>query len=158
MLGLEDLRVTPEQPAQHVLAGATRTDTDLAERRLERLVVAKAASAERLLDRVVEVVAWNCATRRALSPQTLTARSTSPSADPGAEQHRQRLQDRFVVFSDVLVLAGSRQSKGYVHVLQRVDRDAGVSLNCAKVRSSPGMTSPRALEIPQREMSRGVGG
>ena len=56
MFGGEDLRVSSEEPAQHLLSGVTHSVTDLVERGLERLVVSKAPSAERLLDRVVEIV------------------------------------------------------------------------------------------------------
>ena len=57
VLGLEHFRMAPEEPAEEVFPGSTRPDADLPERRLERFVVAEAATAERLLDRVVEVVA-----------------------------------------------------------------------------------------------------
>ena len=78
--------------------------------------------------------------------------------DTGAEQHGERRQDWFVVFSNVLVLTGSRQPKAHVHVLQRLEGDTGVLTELRECAVGPGMTSPRALQIAQREMARGVGG
>jgi hypothetical protein len=108
MLRGEDVRVPSEEPAQHRLSGVTHSETDLVERGLERLVVTKPTSAELLLDRVVEIV--NLELRHA--PGAVSQDSHGPQyvsfTDTRTEQHRQRLQDPFVVFSDVLVLAGSR--------------------------------------------------
>ena len=91
VLGLERFGMTPEQPAQEVFSGAARTNADLPERRLERLVVAEAASTERLLDLVVEVVALELrdpsgtVAPHPRQPQDLSL------AHPGAEEHRDDL-------------------------------------------------------------------
>ena len=82
VLGLEHLRMTSVQPAEHVFPRPARPDADLPERRLECCVVAKTTPAERLLDRVVQVVALELGDPPGAVPHTRASRKTSPSPNP----------------------------------------------------------------------------
>src|SRR6476660_8282061 len=103
----EDLRMPSVEPAQDLFRGVTHSETDLVDRGLERLVVSKAPSAKRLLDGVVEIVSLELRDPPGAVSQDSDGAEYVSLPDTGPEQHGERRQDRFVVFSDVLVLTGS---------------------------------------------------
>jgi hypothetical protein len=100
--GLEHLRVAPEEPTEEVLPGSTRPDAHLLQRRLEGFVIAEAPSAERLLDRVVEVVALElCDPSSVVAPHAGQAEDLS-FAHPGTEQHGDEPDEAQVLLAHVL--------------------------------------------------------
>ena len=94
VLGLEHFGMAPEQPAQEVFSGAARTNADFSERRLERFVVAEAASTERLLDRMMEVVALELRDPSGAVPHTRASRRISPSPTPAPKSTGMSLRRR----------------------------------------------------------------
>jgi hypothetical protein len=87
----EALGMPSEQPPEHLLARVPHPEPDLTDGGLERLVVPKAAASERLLDRVVEVVALEPShPARALPPDPYRSQDLT-LADPSTEQHRDAL-------------------------------------------------------------------
>jgi hypothetical protein len=102
----ECLGVTPEQPPEHLFARMTHLHADLADRRLERFIVREPASAERFLDRGVEVVGLVLSD----SPRTVAPNAKGlehrPLAHPCAEQHRECFQDRQVLLTTRSSLRG----------------------------------------------------
>ena len=149
MLGLEHLRMTPEEPAEQLFSGSTRPNTDLPERRLEGLVIAEAASTERLLDRGVQVVVLKlrdppgAVAPHARHPQDLTL------AHAGAEEHRDDPEEAEVFLSYELVGRGTRQSERDVEAFEHRDGISISSLSSAKVWSERGGRRPPNSTYPR---------
>ena len=124
MLAHEDLGVPSKQPSEEVFTRAPRANTDLTDRRFERLVVAKPSPPESLLDRGVEVV------RQVLGD---TTRTVTPNArhpehfalfHTCAEENGKDLDDLKIFFTNAFVPCGAEQPERHVDALERDERYA----------------------------------
>ena len=154
VLGLEHFRMAPVQPARGDLlrSDPTRTLTSL-QRRLEGLVVAEAASTERLLDRVMEVVALElrdpsgAVAPHARQPQDLSF------AHAGAEEHRDDLEEAQVLLSHVLVGRRARQPEGDVEAFEHREGDVDLVAQLGEGPVRTRWTSTPELDVPEGQIT-----
>ena len=152
MLALEHLRMAPVEPAEEVFPGATRPHADLPERCLERRVVTEAASTERLLDRVVEVVALElrdppgAVAPYAREPQDLTL------AHAGAEEDREDLEEAQIFFSHVLVGRRARQPERDVDAFEQRERDLDLLAQLIEGSVRTWWSPSSRLDIPEGQI------
>jgi hypothetical protein len=155
MLGFEHFRMTPKQPAQKVFSGATGTNADFPQRRLERFVVAEAASAERLLDRTMEVVALELRDPSGtVAPHPRQAKDLS-FAHPGAEQHRDDPQEAQILLSDVLVGRRAREPECDIEPFEHGVRDADLIAQLVEGPVGTWRTASSELDIAECEVAGG---
>ncbi|MGZ5329321.1 MAG: hypothetical protein ACXWFU_13280 [Actinomycetota bacterium] len=152
MLGLERFRMAPVEPAEEVFSGATRPHADLPERCLEGRVIAEAASTERLLDRVVEVMALElrdppgAIAPHAREPQDLTL------AHADAEEDREDLEEAHVFFSHVLVGCRARQPERDVDAFEQPERDLDLLAQLVEGSVRAWGSSPSRFDIPEGQI------
>jgi hypothetical protein len=154
VLGKEGLGVSPKQPPQHLLPRVAHPQTHVANRRFERFVVAQASTSERLLDRVVEVVDLKLRhPPSAVPPDTKRAQHVALTHSC-SEQDWKRLEHRDIFLSYVFVPSRPWQTHGHVQRLEGLERDADVPAELGEGAVRPRESSPRALEVAERQVSR----
>ena len=122
--GHEHLRVTPEEPADEVLAAAPDTSPDVAEGRLVRLVVAEAPLPEGRFDGRVEVM------RQVLrdAARALAQHPGHPKkavlSDTCLGHDGERPEDREVLLAHQLARLRAAEAERDVEALDRLDRDS----------------------------------
>ena len=153
VLGGERLGVPAEEPRQQVFARPPDPHRDLADRCLERLVVAEPATAERLLDHVVEVVVLILRDPpRAVAPDAGEPEHLA-LVDPHAEQDRKRAQRLDVFGSHRLVGARRRQAERDEDALESLDVESEPVGELGERLVRAWMASSGALEVSERQVA-----
>ncbi len=158
MLGLGDLTMPAEEPAEEIFARVAHAQPDLPDRRLEGLVVIQAALSELLLDRGVEVVGQVAGdASHAIAPDAGEAQHLV-LVDAGAEEHGEDPQYLEILLANALVRAWAEETEGDVYPLQRGERDADLLGHLGERPLRARVAPPGAFEIPERQLARRDGG
>lgn len=153
VLGLEHLRVTSVEPAEQIFPGPTRSNADLPERRLECCIVPKAALAERLLDRVVKVVALELRDPSgAVAPHARQPQDVS-FAQSGAHEDGDESHEGHVLLAYVLLGRWARQPERNVDAFEGHERDVDLVTQLGKGSVRTRRTSPPDLDIAEGQIA-----
>ncbi len=153
VLSKEALRVTSKQPPQHLFTVVAHPDSDLPEGGFERLVVAEAATSERLFDRVVEVVGLELShAPRTVAPDAHRTQHVT-FANPSSKEDGNGFDHWEIFFSHAFVGTRARQAERHVEPLQRLERDprifAELFVRLIEAREAPHC----ALRVAESQMS-----